>query len=177
MVQFPQIGFPVDPRLHVRSEKAKLDPEFRPASFTLERQAGGYKMDFEPARIQIDNDPYFDSVGLKDMDTLSADAAAAARSVAWEAAANACRRGTAIQHGASIGEFTMRRLTRGIERMLTCIQPAKPEVSCVRAQLSVSYVQDELDYDWDTGGSSAVYTPYSIDMWVEYRSRVTLKGE
>ncbi|MPM27921.1 hypothetical protein SDC9_74437 [bioreactor metagenome] len=175
MVEFPRTGFPTNPRLYIKTEKAKLDPEFRFPSLTVARDKGGYEMSFTPARLEIDNSPYFDSVGLRCLNTFTRDTAAQARSDAWEAAANACREGTAVENGASIGDLAMRRLTRGTPRMLTCIEPAKPEISCVKAALDVTYHKDELEFIWDAGGASATYTPYSIDMWVEFLDKTTLE--
>jgi len=177
MVEFPGTGFPANPRLFIKTEKAKLDPEFRFPSLSVAREGGGYEMSFTPARLEIDNSPYFDSVGLKCLNTFTKDAVAQAQSAAWEAAAAACREGTAVQNGASIGEIAMRRLTGGIERMLTCIQPAKPEISCIKAALDVTYHSDEFQFNWDVGGASAEYTPYSIDMWVEFQDKTTLEGD
>ena len=176
MVEFPRTGVPTNPRLFIKTEKAKLDPEFRFPSLTVERDGGGYEMSFTPARLEIDNSPYFDSVGLKCLDTFTRDAVAQARGAAWEAAANACREGTAVQNGASIGDLAMRRLTRGIERVLTCMQPAKPAISCIKAALDVTYHKDEFSFNWDVGGASATYTPYSIDIWVEFLDKKTLEG-
>ena len=177
MVEFPTIGFPVDPQLYIETEKAQLDPEIRFPSLTVEREQGGYEMEFSPARLQIDNGPYFDSVGLECIETFAQESAAAARDVAWEAAAAACRDGTAVELGASLGDLAMRRLTAGIERMLACIQPARPEIACAKANLDVSYVKDAYNFEWDVGGATASYTPYSIEMWVEYQGKATLKGE
>jgi hypothetical protein len=176
MVEFPGSGFPANPRLNIKTEKAKLDPDFRFPSLSVVRDKGGYEMSFTPARLEIDNSPYFDSVGLKCLRTFTRETTAQAHSAAWEAAATACREGTAVENGASIGELAMRRLTSGIERMLTCIQPAKPEISCRKAALDVTYHKDQLDFNWDVGGASATYTPYSIEMWVEFLGKTTLEG-
>jgi hypothetical protein len=71
MVEFPGSGFPANPRLNIKTEKAKLDPDFRFPSLSVARDKGGYEMSFTPARLEIDNSPYFDSVGLKCLRTFT----------------------------------------------------------------------------------------------------------
>jgi len=173
MVEFPKMGFPTGPRLHIRTERARLDPSFRSAELEIDVERNGYQMKFTPAKLEIDNRPYFDSVNLKSIKALAEDYVRAAQQAARQAAERECRKGEAIANGASIGSLAYLQATRSIERMLVCVQPQMPEITCLEADLEVAYTKDQYTFTWDTGGAGASYEPYSIEMWVEYSGRIT----
>ena len=171
MVEFQKIGFPTDPRLQIRTVKARLDPYFRFAELTVDVERNGYQIEFTPAKLEIDNSPYFDSVSLKSMEAFSEDYVLAAQKAAREAAVKACKVGEAVAQGASIGSLAYLQTTRSIDRMLLCVQPQKPVITCIKSSLEVSYTKDDYNFSWDTGGAGATYNPYSLEMWVEFLDR------
>ena len=163
--------FPTDPQLQIRTEKAQLDPYFRFAELTLDVKRNGYQIEFTPAKLEIDNSGYFDSVNLKSMEAFSADYVMAAQNTAREAAGKASEAGEAVAQGASIGALAYLQTTKSIDRMLVCVQPQRPVINCIKSSLDVSYTKDEYDFSWDTGGAGATYYPYSLEMWVEFLDR------
>lgn len=176
MIEFPRVGFPMDPRLHINSEPALLDPYFRYSSLDISVERNGYQIDFTPARVEIDNRPYYNSVGLKDVRTMSEDYVSAAKSAARQGAVRASQNAEAVAHGASIGRLAYLQATRSIDQMLICVQPELPDINTVREELDVEYVRDDYTFNWDTGEAGAVYKPYSIEMWVEFLDRTDMKG-
>lgn len=175
MVRFPSAGFPDDPRLFIKTRRAALDPYMKPARLDLSVERRGYDISFTPAKLLIDNRPYFDSVGLRDAGALARDCARGARENALEAAARACEKGAGLARGATPGALAFYQLTNGIDRMLVCVQPQKPEIVCQKAELEVDYIKDDYVFDWDTGGAGAEYAPYDLSIWVEFGDPVKLR--
>lgn len=165
------VSFPQNPLLHIESEKAQLLLDCEPATLDLDVRRGGYQIKSTRASIEIDNRAFFDSIGLKGIASFAKDYVQAAYSSALKAAAAANDGKTAIENGASIGDLAFMRVTRSIDMVLVGVLPEKPVITCDKAQLDVRYIGDELGFNWDTGGVSTRYVPYSVDIWVEFRDK------
>lgn len=172
MIRFPQVGFPIHPELHIRSEMARLDPELKMPQLSVDVDRNGYDIHSTPAKLVIDNRPYFDSVGLKSTHALSEEWTEKARQAAWDSAAHACENGDAVAEGGSMESLAFLQLTHSIHGILRCVQPEKPVIACEKAELSIDYTKDNYTFSWDIQMPHITYQPYSIETWVEFQDKV-----
>jgi len=165
------VSFPSDPVLRISNVRAKLLNRYEHASLDIDVDRNGYKMNFQPAKVEIDNQPFFDSIGLKSITALAKDCIRTGRAAALTSASRYTQEAQQKLDGATVVDITYQQVTRSINRMAVCVETQDPEFSVRKAKLDIEYTPDEYQFNWRLGVVNSQYIPYSIDIDVEFLNK------
>ncbi|MCX7614981.1 MAG: DUF6470 family protein [Clostridiales bacterium] len=155
------------PKLKIEKTYAQLNIQSRPASCEVDVEKNGLEMKSEPFVVQIDNSAFYDSIGLKTVETFTAEFAQSGKDAAMSAAERYCKEAKIYLDGGKSSDIAYMRTQKSIESMLIFIPEEKPKFSFKGGDVNRNYTPDKYTYIWDTGGVSAEYLPYSVNISVE----------
>ena len=158
----PSVTMMVKP-VPVSMKRAQLKMDITPPSHALSRERGGFAMKSDPIHCRIDNRDFYDSLGLKSLDTLTGELINHSEKAVLDAEAQSCREGDLLSSPDSggVAEIARMRIKTSIETMLVFI-PERPSVSWEGGDLRMHYTPDRLHYEWRLKGVEYQYMPYKL---------------
>lgn len=121
-------------------------------------------MDSKPIRLEIDNRAFFDSLGLKSLESLAADLVARGKRAADEGTARYCIEGRLLAEGGpeAMRNIVQIRTGKSIETVLAFIPESPPKMSWKDGYTNIEYTPDRLHFEWHIGKVNLNYHPYEI---------------
>jgi hypothetical protein len=154
--------------IQYRNQRAQILMEYEPADLNIERRRNGLKIESRPIRFEIENRAFFESMGLKTIDSLARENISKGERAVEEWVTRHAREGDAIADGTTtIAEIAVSRMLRTIESVLTFIPSEKPKLHWEGGTVDIGYKPDEINYYWDIGGARCQYMPYSLQISVK----------
>ena len=157
----------LSPKLNIETTNAKLIMKTTRPSLDVEISKNGLEIENRPIKLKIDNGAFFDSIGLKSIETFTREYVQAGKAAALNSAARCSREAQYLSDGAALGDLAYMRIEKSIDSMLIFIPEEKPEISWEYGYVNISYKPDEITNHWDTGGVEVQYIPYSVDISVK----------
>ncbi len=157
-------------QINIRSTKARLLQQSKPPQLTVTRERGGFEMESHPIQLDIDNRAFFDSIGLKSINALAKENVAKGQKAVLDSMADYAKEADtmAIPHNNdAISDIAVMRTTKNIETMLNFIPEEPPQLNWTGGYVDISYMPDNLDFNWDVGGIKRTYIPFAVELEVE----------
>ncbi|HOK68660.1 MAG TPA: DUF6470 family protein [Bacillota bacterium] len=140
-----------------------------PAEIKVETVKHGYQIKNHPIKIQINNKGFFESLGIKSVDTVLKDAARRGQ----EAVNTYMKRRGEDKNaylgpdGTTVWELAAQRAFPTIESRLSFIPDQKPEISWKDGYVDIEYVPDERHVEYVPARLEFEYIPYSVKIYVD----------
>jgi hypothetical protein len=121
-------------------------------------------MKSEPLSAEIDNRAFFDSLGLKSIDTLSCEMIGRSQKAVSKSVAESCKAGDmlAAPDSGGVAEVARMKLAKRIETAMAFI-PDQPEIHWKGGEITLDYTPDKLRFEWKIQKVKLAYEPYSIE--------------
>ena len=148
---------------------AELLYEIRSAKMDLKTTKNGYKIKSHPIKDQIDNEEFFNSIGMKTLKRQLYDGVQRGKNAVTEFMKRKAAEKNALlsPDKTTIADVHRQRLISSPMSVLRFIPEEKPKISWTEGYMDIKYEKDDIDISWDTGGVSYEYIPYSIEIYVE----------
>ncbi|MFA5658454.1 MAG: DUF6470 family protein [Oscillospiraceae bacterium] len=144
----------------------------------VSRQQGGYVMQADPIKINIDMYKTRQSLGMKSNDILIDDFATEGIKIAYQATAKYVDKGNnyADPQGMSVGKFEARSIQKSINTVLEFIPKERPEISWNGGTLNIQYQMDEMNMDWDVHSlANFEFIPGKVEFEIKQRPMVDIE--
>lgn len=145
---------------------AKLLYKRTPTQQIMKTQKNGLHIENSPARLEIDNRAFFNSIGLKDIGTLSREEALEGNIAIRDAVKEISEEGDMMMgpDGMTIAQIAKMK-TQGSKMMRVAVEPIeKPKIHFTKGKLDIQYEPDKLDIRWEIGGINFRYLPYELSI-------------
>lgn len=131
---------------------AKLEYSNQKAECNVSREKGEFKMHQEPLQIKMDMTEVKDSIGLKDVFTLTKESAQEWKELASVGVSKTVQEGNnmADPHGLSIGEYIKRTSIVKTETNIAFLPEGDPKIWFEGGDLSIKITPDKININWDT---------------------------
>lgn len=145
-----------------RLKKAMLLTHSESPRYVLTREKGGFIMKSNPIRFKLDNRAFFESIGLKSIDTLAQELINEGKKAAYESTERYCVEGEMyVKQGADATyDIALMRTQTSIDSMLVFIPERPPELSWEGGTIDIEYTPDRLRFEWQTHKVEMEYVPY-----------------
>lgn len=165
------LRYPVSLRYEITPARLLMNPE--PARMYMKTEKRGYTMRSHPIRLQLDNREFFESIGIKSMESSAAEKAEAGKEAVQAFMERKAQQKNAMLEPEKLeisevwAQTWAQRAAKMAESVLTFIPDKKPEIGWADGYIEVDFEPDKLEIDWDTGGVSFEYIPYRVEFFVE----------
>ena len=142
------------------------------------RENGGLRMQADPIKINIDSTQVFNSIGMKNADTLTRDYAQRSIKLCYQGTAKIVQEGNKLLDARHYtpAQIAAQKTSRTIETVMAFLPSGRPDISWTGGTLSVSYQADALDFDWDTNTDpSFEFIPGSIEFQIKSLPRLDIE--
>lgn len=165
-------------QIDVTVTRAKLQYNNQAPKVNVSRDKGGLKLQANPIKMQIDNQPVRDSLDLKTSQGLTKDFGDEGFSVSYQAIAKIVQEGDALldaQH-ISPAQIAAQQNTRSIESILSFLPSESPDISWSDGTLNIQYTADSMNFDWDVSQMAGFeFIPASIEFIIKEMPRVDIE--
>jgi hypothetical protein len=157
-------------------KKAELRYDIRRAQMDIETTKNGYKMESHPIKIQIDNEDFFNSIGMKTVRQqvfggIQKGKEAVKKFMERKAGEkNALLSPDKITIAEVYGQ-RQRHVSMPMS-ILTFIPAEKPKISWAEGYVDIEYKKDDIDISWDPGSLNFLYIPFSIEFYVDKWAKI-----
>jgi hypothetical protein len=155
-------------RLQYEITKAQLLYEITPAKLNISVKHGQMDIKHEPLKLTIDNQGFFDSVGIK-ADTPQAREQAQKGKAAIDAAGRYTR-----EKSVSLNPTTMNpseiAAVQAVESSsgARAASPAeKPRMTWTGGKVSIKAERDQINVDWQLQSVDFKYIPYAVEFYID----------
>lgn len=150
---------------------AQLMYKSTPAQMQISVERGGMQMDSEPIRMELDNRQFFDSIGIKDHQTLSQENVQAGKEAALDAAGRYTRQKNAMMgpDAVNISQIVAQQGKEPVKTVLAFLPEEKPKTSFSGGEVNMQFIKDKVEISWKPHELEFTYVPYSVDYHVEKR--------
>jgi hypothetical protein len=164
----------------MRIEKVYLMYEITPAQLLYKStkaqmqisvKRGGMQMENDPIRMELDNSRFFDSIGIKGLNTSMHEVAQAGKNAALEAAGRYTRQKNAMTgpDAVSISQIVAQQARKPASTVLAFLPEEKPETSWSGGDVDMQFIKDKVEISWKPHDIEFTYVPYSVEYHVEKR--------
>jgi hypothetical protein len=162
------MSYPVS--LRIDMTRARCLYQIVPAEMRIKTEKHGFTMENHPIKIQLDNEGFFGSLGIKSLKQQSAETAQKAKQAVSDFMGRKAEEKNAMlgPDGLTIAQIKAARFVQRPEAMtLTFIPDQRPEISWRDGYLDIEYRKDDLDISWIPGDVYFTYCPYSVKFSVD----------
>lgn len=163
--------------VEITVNRAHLDYNTELPKVDVSRNKGGFKIQADPIRIDIDSTAVYNSIGLKNIDTLRQDYSQESIKVCYQATASIVQEGDLLL-GQNItpAQIAAQKSQRSIETILSFLPTEGPDISWTGGTLSINYQTDDLNFDWETTTRAAFeFVPGSIEFNIKSMPKVDIE--
>ncbi len=150
---------------------AKLMYKSTPAQMQISVTRGGMQMDSETLRMDLDNKQFFDSIGIRGIQSQAQENIHLGKEAALEAAGRYTRQKNAMMgpDAVNISQIIAQQGHAPVKTELDFLPSAKPKTSWSGGDLNMRIIKDKVEISWKPYELEFTYVPYSIDYRVEKR--------
>ncbi len=150
---------------------AKLLYEHTPARMQVSVTRGGFSIESEPVRMEIDNKQFFDSIGIKGLQSQAKENIQRGKEAALETAGRYTRQKNAMTgpDAVNISQIVMQTDRAPAKTKLAFLPEAKPQVSFSGGEVHMHYLKDKVEIDWKAYELNFTYIPYSVAFKMQKR--------
>ena len=153
--------------LEMKINKARYEIATTDATFEMTRSKGGLQMQMKPTKLKIDTVEARYSAGIKSAMRSVSDYAKKGMQAAYNATANYAREGNLMLDinimDNPIPEIAMKKFFSDVSFNLGFIPSVGPDVSWDAGEISMNFVMDDLDFDWNIERPQINFIPGSIE--------------
>lgn len=167
--------------IEIKITKAKLElPEDRQPKVNITTKNGGFVMEAEPLKINIDTYEARKSLGyghMTDADML-AQKAQEGWSLAFQGTAKVASNGDALARGMSASELALQNARAGatMQTIMEFLPKEGANITFDEGKLNIDYQIGSQDFDWDTMARMPMeFIPGSVELIVRDRPRVEIE--
>ncbi len=167
--------------IEIKITKAKLElPEDRQPKVNITTKNGGFVMEAEPLKINIDTYEARKSLGLGHMtdgDMLK-QKAQEGWSLAFQGTAKVASNGDALARGMSSSELALQNARAGatMQTIMEFLPKEGANITFDEGKLNIDYQLGSQDFDWDTMARMPMeFIPGSVELIVRDRPRVEIE--
>ncbi len=167
--------------IEIKITKAKLElPEDRQPKVNITTKNGGFVMEAEPLKINIDTYEARKSLGLGHMTDgdMLAQKAQEGFSLAFQGTAKVASNGDALARGASASELALQNARAGatMQTIMEFLPKEGADITFDEGKLNIDYQLGSQDFDWDTMARMPMeFIPGSVELIVRDRPRVEIE--
>lgn len=161
--------------LEMKINKARYEIAAINATFEMTRNKGGLQMQMKPAKLKIDTVEARYSAGIKSAMRSVNDFAKSGVQAGYKATATYAREGNLMLDidimDNPIPEIAMKKFMSDVSFNLGFIPSTGPDISWDTGGISMSFIMDELNFDWNIERPQINFIPGSIEFIIsEYPS-------
>lgn len=167
--------------IEIKITKAKLElPEDRQPKVNITTKNGGFVMEAEPIKINIDTYQARKSLGyghMTDGDML-AQKAQEGFSLAFQGTARVASNGDALARGMSASELALQNARAGatMQTIMEFLPKEGANITFDEGKLNIDYQLGSQDFDWETMARMPMeFIPGSVELIVRDRPRVEIE--
>ncbi len=167
--------------IEIKITKAKLElPEDRQPKVNITTKNGGFVMEAEPIKINIDTYQARKSLGyghMTDGDML-AQKAQEGFSLAFQGTAKVASNGDALARGMSASELALQNARAGatMQTIMEFLPKEGANITFDEGKLNIDYQLGSQDFDWETMARMPMeFIPGSVELIVRDRPRVEIE--
>jgi hypothetical protein len=141
-----------------------------PARMEISMDRGGLRIENDRIRLRLDNRKYFDSIGIKSMQSQSRENAERGKQAVLETVGRYSQQKTAMTgpDRQSIAQVVAAQRRPHTPRTVLAFLPeAKPEASWEGGELNMHFIKDKVEIKWHPAETEFTYVPYSVKFHVE----------
>lgn len=155
--------------LKIESTRAQILLNIVPAKMVVKTEKKGLTMKNNPIRLRIDNESFFESMGLKSLKDLARDNIAIGKNAVIEVMQKYADQKNAMSgpNKMSIGKIQFLRAQRPIQHMMDFIPEEKPSMRWSGGNVDINYEKDITDITWTPAKVEAKYIPYDINFYID----------
>ena len=167
--------------IEIKITKAKLElPEDRQPKVNITTKNGGFVMEAEPLKINIDTYEARKSLGLGHMTDgdMLAQKAQEGFSLAFQGTAKVASNGDALARGATASELALQNARAGamMQTIMEFLPKEGADITFDEGKLNIDYQLGSQDFDWDTMARMPMeFIPGSVELIVRDRPRVEIE--
>lgn len=164
--------------VEITVNRARLQYNNQLPKVQVTRERGGFQMEAEPIRMNMDSTKMRDSIGLKSPDTLMRDCKSESMKITYQAIASMVQDGNRLMETNSYtpARLAAARNMKSIETVLEFLPKEGPEISWSGGTLSVKYETDKLNFNWDLHPKQAFeFVPGNIEFQVKDYPKVNIE--
>lgn len=155
-------------RLQYEITKAQLLYEITPAKMNISVKRGQMDIQYEPLKLTIDNQGFFDSVGIK-ADTPQAKEQAQKGKAALDAAGRYVREKSANLNPNEMvpNEIAAVQTAQSASPAPVSSPAERPKMSWSGGKVTIKAEKDEVSVDWQPQSIDFKYIPYSVEFYID----------
>ncbi len=155
-------------RLQYEITKAQLLYEITPAKLNISVKHGQMDIQHEPLKLTIDNQGFFDSVGIK-ADTPQAREQAQKGKAALDAAGRYTREKSAALNPNTMNpsEIAAAQTAQSASNVPVGSPVERPRMSWSGGKVTIKAERDEISVDWQPQSVDFTYIPYSVEFYID----------
>ena len=167
--------------IEIKITNAKFEfPEDRLPKVNITTKNGGFVMEAEPLKLNIDTYEARKSLGTGNMTSgdLMAQKAQEGFSLAFQGTARVAAEGDQLARGMSSSEIAIQRARAGatIETIMDFIPKEGADITFDAGKLSIDYQLGDQEFDWDVMNHMQMeFIPGSVELIVRDRPRVEIE--
>ncbi len=164
-------------RLSYDITRAKLDYTSPPSKINMERKPAELELHTEISRIQIDSRAMFNSMGLKDYKTITAEMIQKGEECAKNNAARIVQAGNSMMMpGNTPARIEAQSKRKILDMSIAFIPSEKPEISFTEGDVNVTYHPGELNVNPEIHPRpQGKYTPGKVDISLSQKPGVDIE--
>lgn len=171
---------PISIEVNVTNAQIKAPDDKEPLKVNITRTPGGFKMESQPAKINIDTYAARSSLGYgqynpSDFNKRRADEG---WKIAYEGVARIVEDGNQLSKGATPSQIASQQMRAGasIETVMDFLPKEGADIYFDKGTLNISYTPDKLEFDWENINQEVVeFVPGSIEFIVKERPRIEIE--
>jgi len=150
---------------------AQLLYKSSPAQMQVSVKRGGLQIESDPIQLELDNKQFFDSIGIKGIQTHAQEKIRAGKDAAQEMAGRYTMQKNAMMgpDAVSISQITAQQGQTAAKTVLAFLPEAKPKVSWSGGETNIQFIKDKVEISWQPPDLEFTYVPYSVDYRTEKR--------
>jgi hypothetical protein len=155
-------------RLQYEITNAQLLYEVTPAKMNISVTHGQIDIQHEPLKLTIDNQGFFDSVGIK-ADTSQAKEQAQKGKTALDAAGRYTREKITATNPNSMNsaEISAMQTVQSGGSAQGAPLAEKPKMSWSGGKVTIKSERDQVNIDWEPQSIDFTYVPYSVEFYID----------
>lgn len=165
-------------KIDVTVTRAKLNYDNPRPKVNVSREKGGFKMQAQPIKVNIDNQPVRDTLNLKTSKGVTDTYAQDGLKLSYQATANFVQEGNELLDSKNISpaQIAGQQNARSIETVLSFLPSQGPDISWSDGTLNVEYATDDVDFDWDVSQRAGFeFIPASIEFIIKQMPKVEIE--
>lgn len=171
---------PISIEVNVTNAQFKAQEPTQQPRVNIQRTQGGYKMESEPIKINIDTYAARKSMGYGEYNNTDFNRHQADKGwkIAYEGVARIVDEGDELMKGSSPMEIAAQQMRAGasIESVMEFLPKSDADISFDNGKLSINYTPSDMNMDWENLSRTPVeFIPGSIEFIVKERPSIEIE--